>query len=180
MLILRLLNASLLVFLFGFLFQSSLGTIDTEELFVFAYQKNTLQDHLSNTSVNDSKYLKGYLIIDQYKLFVDIALTDKQKQDGLSIKNSMNENEGMLFFLEEPRKASFWMKNMHFPIDIFWLDENFTIVHIEKTLSPCTSTFYCPSYTPLKESLYVLETISGFSNKHNIKIGDKIDFHLIG
>jgi Uncharacterized conserved protein len=104
MLIIRLLTASLLVFLFGFLFQSSLGTIETEELFVFAYQKNTLQDHLSNTSVNDSKYLKGYLIIDQYKLFVDIALTDKQKQDGLSIKNSMNENEGMLFFLEEPRK----------------------------------------------------------------------------
>jgi len=86
----------------------------------------------------------------------------------------------MLFFLEEPRKASFWMKNMHFPIDIIWLDENFTIVHIEKTLSPCTSTFYCPSYTPLKESLYVLETIAGFSNKHNIKIGEKIDFHLMG
>ena len=180
MLILRVVNASLLVFLFGFLFQYLLATIETEKLFVFAYQKNTLQDDLSNTFVNDSKYLKGYIIIDHYKLFVDIALTDKQKQDGLSIKNSMNENEGMLFFLKDSRKASFWMKNMHFPIDIIWLDENLTIVHIEKALPPCTSPFYCPTYTPLKESLYVLETISGFSNKHNIKIGDKIDFHLIG
>ena len=180
MLILKILNASLLGVLFGFLFQFSFTVIETENLFVFAYQKNSVQDILTNTPVNDSIYLKGYLIIDEFQMFVDIALTEKQKQDGLSIKNSMNENEGMLFFLEEPRKASFWMKNMHFPIDIFWLDENFTIVHIEKTLSPCTSTFYCPSYTPLKESLYVLETISGFSNKHNIKIGDKIDFHLIG
>ena len=50
----------------------------------------------------------------------------------------MNENEGMLFFLDDPRKASFWMKNMHFPIDIIWLDENLTIVHIEKALPPCT------------------------------------------
>ena len=74
MLILRVVNVSLLVFLFGFLFQYSLATIETEKLFVFSYQKNTLQDHLSNTSVNDSKYLKGYVIIDQYKLFVDIAL----------------------------------------------------------------------------------------------------------
>ena len=90
MLILRVLNASLLVFLFGFLIQYSLATTETDKLFVFSYQKNTLQDHLSNTSVNDSTYLKGYVIIDQYKLFLDIALTDKQKQDGLSIKNSIN------------------------------------------------------------------------------------------
>jgi uncharacterized membrane protein (UPF0127 family) len=48
----------------------------------------------------------------------------------------MNENEGMLFYLEEPRKGSFWMKNMHFPIDIIWLDENFSIVHIEEELQP--------------------------------------------
>ena len=133
MLILRVVNASLLVFLFGFLFQYLLATIETEKLFVFAYQKNTLQDDLSNTFVNDSKYLKGDIIIDHYKLFVDIALTDKQKQNGLSIKNSMNENEGMLFFLDDPRKASFWMKNMHFPIDIIWLDENLTIVQYRKS-----------------------------------------------
>lgn len=179
MLILRILNASLLVLLFGFLFQYSFAVIEPEELFVFAYQKNTIQDILSNISVNDSTYLKGYLIIDQYKMFVDIALTDKQKQEGLSIKNSLNENEGMLFFLEEPSKASFWMKNMHFPIDIIWLDSNFSIVHIEKELPPCTLAFYCPSYKPLKESLYVLETIDGFANDHHLKVGDKIDFHLL-
>ena len=179
MLILRILNASLLVLLFGFLFQYSFAVIEPEELFVFAYQKNTIQDNLSNISVNDSTYLKGYLIIDQYKMFVDIALTDKQKQEGLSIKNSLNENEGMLFFLEEPSKASFWMKNMHFPIDIIWLDSNFSIVHIEKELPPCTLAFYCPSYKPLKESLYVLETIDGFANDHHLKVGDKIDFHLL-
>ena len=68
MLILRVVNASLLVFLFGFLFQYLLATIETEKLFVFAYQKNTLQDDLSNTFVNDSKYLKGYIIIDQLQI----------------------------------------------------------------------------------------------------------------
>ena len=179
LLILKSLNASLLGVLFVFLFQFSFTVIETENLFVFAYQKNTLQDILTNTPVNDSIYLKGYLIIDDFQMFVDIALTEKQKQDGLSIKNFMNENEGMLFFLEEPRKASFWMKNMHFPIDIIWLDENFSIVHIEEELKPCTMAFYCPSYKPLKESLYVLETIAGFANNHNLKIGDKMEFQLM-
>lgn len=178
--ILKILNVLLLGVLIGFLFQHSFTIIETEKYFVFAYPENSIQDILTNTHISDSDYLKGYIVIDNFKVFVDIALTDKQQQDGLSVKNFMNETEGMLFFLGEPAKASFWMKNMHFPIDIIWLDENFTIVHIEKTLSPCTSTFYCPSYTPLKESLYVLETIAGFSNKHNIKIGEKIDFHLMG
>jgi uncharacterized protein len=179
LLIIKILNVSLLCVLFVFLFQYSITVIETEKLFVFAYQKNTIQDTLTNNPNNDSNYLKGYLIIDHFKLFVDIALTDKQKQDGLSIKNFMNENEGMLFYLEEPRKASFWMKNMHFPIDIIWLDENFSIVDIEDELQPCTMAFSCPSYKPLKESLYVLETIAGFANKHHLKIGDQMDFQLM-
>lgn len=179
LLTLKILNVSLLGFLLGFLFQYSLTVIETEKLFVFAYQNNSIQDTLTNTHFNDSNYLKGYVIIDHFKIFVDIALTDKQKQDGLSVKNFMNENEGMLFFLGDPTKASFWMKNMHFPIDIIWLDENFSIVHIEDELKPCTMAFYCPSYKPLKESLYVLETIAGFANNHHLNIGDRIDFQLM-
>ena len=150
LLILKILNVSLLGFLLGFLFQYSLTVIETEKLVVFAYQKNSIQDTLTNTHVNDSNY-----------------------------KNSMNEPEGMLFFLGDPTKASFWMKNMHFPIDIIWLDENFSIVHIEEELKPCTMAFYCPSYKPLKESLYVLETIAGFANNHHLNVGDRIDFQLM-
>jgi uncharacterized protein len=176
---LKILNVSLLGFLLGFLFQYSLTVIETENLVVFAYQKNSIQDTLTNTHVNNSNYLKGYVIIDHFRIFVDIALTDKQKQDGLSIKNCMNETEGMLFFLGDPTKASFWMKNMHFPIDIIWLDENFSIVHIEEELKPCTMAFYCPTYKPVKESLYVLETIAGFANNHHLNIGDRMDFQLM-
>ena len=153
--------------------------LEKEDLFVFAYSNNSMKEFFANTNVNDSEYLKGYVIVDNYKILVDIALTDKQVQDGLSIKNSLNENEGMLFFLGEPRKASFWMKNMKFPIDIIWLDETFSIVHIEQELQPCESVFYCKSYKPNSEALYVLETIDGFSKKHNLQIGDNIDFQLI-
>ena len=177
--IIKIVNTSLLGFLIVFLFQYSIIITETEKLFVFAHQEKSIQDILANTHTNDWTYLKGYIIIDNFKVYVDIALTDKQKQDGLSVKNFMKETEGMLFFLGEPTKASFWMKNMHFPIDIIWLDENFSIVHIERELKPCTVAFYCPSYNPEKESLYVLETTAGFANNHNLKIGDRIDVELI-
>jgi uncharacterized membrane protein (UPF0127 family) len=34
-------------------------------------------------------------------------MTDKQKQDGLSIRNNMQENEGMIFVFKEPEQQSF-------------------------------------------------------------------------
>jgi uncharacterized membrane protein (UPF0127 family) len=163
---------------------------DKQDLFVFAFSSsssssalsesyNSIKEFFANSNVGDSEYLKGYATVDNYKILVDIAITDKQVQEGLAIKNSLNENEAMLFFLGEPEKASFWMKNMKFPIDIIWLNENFSIVHMEHELEPCKSTFDCKSYTPNAEALYVLETINGFAKKHNLEIGDKIQFELI-
>jgi hypothetical protein len=39
--------------------------------------------------------------------------------------------------------------------------------------------FICPSYIPDDDSLYVLETVAGFSKKHGIKVGTDVDFQLI-
>ena len=178
-LVIYLLSSLLLGFFSYSIFQDFIMGIEIEDLFVYAYSNNSMKEFLANANVTDSEYLKGYAIVDNYKILVDIALTDKQVQDGLAIKNSLNENEGMLFFLGEPRKASFWMKNMKFPIDIIWLDENFSIVHVEKELQPCESVFYCKSYKPNSEALYVLETIAGFTKNHNMQIGDNVDFQLI-
>jgi len=173
----------LILLILGFfsysLFEDFSIGIEKEDLFVFAYSNNSMKEFFANTNVKDFEYLKGYVIVDNYKMLVDIAITNKQVQDGLSIKNSLKENEGMLFFLGEPRKASFWMKNMKFPIDIIWLNETFSIVHIEQEVQPCESLFYCKSYKPNSEALYVLETIDGFSKKHDLQIGDNIDFQLI-
>jgi uncharacterized protein len=179
-------HAFLFILLAGFFSYSLYGEPSIgmdKDLFVFASSSsssnNSMNEFFANANVNDSEYLKGYVTIDNYKILVDIAITDKQVQDGLAIKNTLNENEGMLFFLGEPSKASFWMKDMKFPIDIIWLNETFSIVHIEQELQPCKSVFDCKSYTPNSEALYVLETIDGFAKKHDLKIGDNIKFQII-
>ena len=108
-----------------------------------------------------------------------LATTPESQSKGLAIKDSLNENEGMLFIFESPQKYSFWMKDMKFPIDIIWINSAGKIVHIEKNLSPCVFLLPCPSYTPNEDSLYVLEVVSNFTNKFDIDIGDAVGSKVI-
>ena len=112
---------------------------------------------------------------------VYLALTNDQQVKGLSIKDHLKENEGMLFVYERPTRQGFWMKDMKFPIDIIWLDNNGTVVHIKHSAQPCIVgfAFICPTYIPDKDSRYVLETVAGFSKSHGIKVGTNVDFQLI-
>ena len=140
---------------------------------------------LKGINIPNDRYLQVRVSVNNFNLTVDLAITDDQKAEGLAVKDYLNENEGMLFVYEQPSRQTFWMKDMKFPIDIIWLDANGTVVHIENTLQPCVSVLNsdvsilnCPLYTPHNGSQYVLETIAGFSQKHNVKIGTDIDFYL--
>jgi uncharacterized membrane protein (UPF0127 family) len=70
------------------------------------------------------------------------------------------------------------MKDMKFPIDIIWIDRDKTIVHIEHNLQPCGTAVLCPTYRPNDDSLYVLETVGGFAEKHEIVKGTQVKFEL--
>lgn len=122
------------------------------------------------------KNVKVNISINNYTLLVDLSITFEQIILGLSNKNSIKENEGMLFVLNPSSRRGFWMKDMKFPIDIIWLNENKEIVNIKKSLEPCVTN--CPVYYPDRESKYVLETVAGFADKQNLKVGDTIIFEL--
>ncbi len=112
-------------------------------------------------------------------LITSLSTTPDAQSKGLAIRDSLNENEGMLFIFENPQKYSFWMKDMKFPIDIIWINQDGKIVHIEKNLPPCVFLLPCPSYAPKDDSLYVLEVVSNFTNKFNINVGDSVDSKVI-
>ena len=125
-------------------------------------------DNVSSSSVR----IKNLII------YVDLAKTPEQQAKGLSIKNTLNENEGMLFIFDTPKEYSFWMKDMKFPIDIIWISSDNKIVHIEKNLQPCAFFLFCTSYSPHANSKYVLEVPSNYTAKNNIVIGDRVDFSI--
>jgi uncharacterized membrane protein (UPF0127 family) len=45
-------------------------------------------------------------------------------------------------------------------------------------VQPCVASATCPTYTPDSDSMYVLETVAGFSQTHDIKIGTHIDLRI--
>ena len=125
-------------------------------------------DNVSSSSVK----IKDLIV------YVDLAKTPEQQAKGLSIKNTLNENEGMLFIFDTPKEYSFWMKDMKFPIDIMWIGSDNKIVYIEKNLQPCAFFLFCTSYSPHANSKYVLEVPSNYTAKNSIVIGDRVDFSI--
>jgi uncharacterized protein len=111
-------------------------------------------------------------------LVADIAASNEQRTKGLSVKDGLAENEAMLFVFDTQGEQTFWMKDMKFPIDIIWINSNKTVVHIEHNLPPCSLEVLCPTYKPNEDSLYVLETIGGFAEKHDIAQGTRVEFEL--
>ena len=66
-----------------------------------------------------------------------IAKSEEQKKRGLQGVLKLDKDEGMLFFINEsePVETVFHTQNMHFPIDMLFLDDEFNILDI-KTEEP--------------------------------------------
>ena len=67
---------------------------------------------------------------------VVLAETPAERVRGLSGRETLPQNEGMLFLFENTDYHAFWMKNMRFPIDIIWMDDDRVIVGIAEHVLP--------------------------------------------
>jgi len=137
--------------------------------FLLINKNKNSENNFNNFDVKNTKYVKiGGEIIK-----VELALTSTEQELGLSIKDNLKNDEGMLFIFNNVGIYSFWMKDMSFPIDIIWIGEDFQIVFIKKN---ATEESFPEIFSPNKNSKYVLEVMSGFSEKKNLKEGDKVEF----
>lgn len=102
-----------------------------------------------------------------------LALTPEEHEHGLSGRESLESDEGMLFVFEKVDKYYFWMKGMKFSIDMIWIDENMKVFYIKENAKP---EDFMETYGPDIDTKYVLEVNAGFSNKNNLKVGDSVIF----
>lgn len=107
----------------------------------------------------------GSLVID-----AEIAETDAHRQRGLMYRTSLPDTEGMLFIFERSRKLSFWMRNTCLPLDMIFVAEDGTIVHIEENTPTLTDQTF-PSGCPAK---YVVEVAAGWTRARGVKAGQKL------
>jgi hypothetical protein len=104
---------------------------------------------------------------------VEIAENYDQQSLGLGGRDGLAPNTGMLFVFPKPADHSFWMKDMKFPIDIVWIDQNKRIVGFEKSI-PAES--YPEPFSSKVPVPYVLEIPAGTIESEKIEIGEPVDF----
>lgn len=130
----------------------------------------TSKNGFSFPSFNSEKTTK--VIINKQQFSAKIADTEEKRQIGLSQTNSLGKNEGMIFIFDNPNLYSFWMKDMKFPIDIIYIN-NEKIVKIFENVQTQTGE-NLTVYTPDQPANRVLEINAGQSKKYDFKVGDKV------
>lgn len=107
---------------------------------------------------------------------VEVAKDDKSRQVGLSNRESLGEDKGMLFVFPDKGRYSFWMKDTQIPLDIIYISDN-KIVHIVKNAPPQKGkSGQLPIYTPPTEANHVLEINGGLSDRYGFNNGDAVTF----
>ncbi|MFH1170332.1 MAG: DUF192 domain-containing protein [Candidatus Vogelbacteria bacterium] len=114
------------------------------------------------------------LTIGNTKILVEIADTEATRTRGLSGRPSLAENTGLLFIFDHADYYNFWMKEMNFPIDIIWFDDNWRVIDV--TINALPQDFPA-TYQPRAPARYVLEVNAGFSSAHQITIGAQAILH---
>lgn len=108
-------------------------------------------------------------------LTVDLADTPEERSRGLSGRSTLGENEGMLFVFPGSERRSFWMQKMCFPLDILFVSEG--------QISEIAAGVPAPSagqdgreirVVSQDQADMVLEVVSGWSQRHAIRVGDQV------
>ncbi|WP_037319406.1 DUF192 domain-containing protein [Salegentibacter sp. Hel_I_6] len=108
---------------------------------------------------------------------IDIEIADNayERQTGLMYRNSMEDDQGMLFIYENEAPRAFYMKNTYIPLDIIYFAADSTAVSFQKNAQPQDETSL-PSEAPAQ---FILEINAGLADDWNIEVGDKIDFERV-
>jgi len=108
------------------------------------------------------------------KLALEIASTPSRQYRGLSNRDSLCADCGMLFNFTDSGQKSFVMRDMRFPLDIIFID-NGVIKNIAADLPPEGDR---PSqiYQSAGAADQVLELNGGYCARYNIRAGDRIEW----
>lgn len=118
---------------------------------------------------------RSSVAIGDMTIMVEIARTSTEQKKGLSGRLSLSEGEGMLFVFDHLDRYGFWMPDMHFAIDIIWIDSDGHIVDITHDVTPESYPAVFTSSTPAQ---YALEVPAGSALRYGWKIGDNTEFQL--
>jgi uncharacterized protein len=109
-----------------------------------------------------------------YTLTVELATTPRSRGCGLSHRDKLPKNQGMLFIFSDRRPRNFWMKDTFIPLSIAYLDDSGQIFSIQDMVPLQTDE----QYPSLQAASYALEVNQGWFRRHGVKAGDVVKMEL--
>jgi uncharacterized membrane protein (UPF0127 family) len=110
----------------------------------------------------------GLYVLDQ-RVDAEVAATRAARVRGLSRRQMLPENQGMLFVFRNAALHVMWMRDTHIPLSVAFLDQRGVIINIEDMV-PDTLDRH-PASRPAK---YALEVNRGWFDRHGVKPGMRI------
>ena len=108
------------------------------------------------------------------RVIAEVMRSDAKRQQGLSGREGLAENEGMMFIFDKAEAHSFWNKDMKFPIDILWMARGevagVSPLPMYDGASPAIITAPSPADV-------VLEVPAGFAAERAITAGNTITIY---
>jgi uncharacterized membrane protein (UPF0127 family) len=101
------------------------------------------------------------------EMITEMCVTEAQRETGMMFRTNMAENEGMIFVLDYPQQASFWMMNTILPLSAAYIDEDGKILEIHDFKPHDTNSVRAAT----SNIRFVLETPQGWFQRHNITTG---------
>jgi len=139
--------------------------------FVFFYTK----DFVLSPETLETDW--GKVCINLNCFSVELAETNAEREKGLMYRKELGWGNGMLFIFDKEGVYPFWMKNTLIPLDIIWIDKNYTVVFINKNSQPC-GVGDCQSINSDVNAQYVLEINAGLCDNLGINMGDVVTFEI--
>lgn len=118
--------------------------------------------------------MRSVVLVSGKKRFIlQVAATLTEQQKGLGGRPSLAQNQGMLFSFGKASVHCFWMKDMHFPLDMIWVGSNKQALSVQSGVSPDT---YPRTLCPNVPAKYVIELNDGQAAQAGIHTGETLTF----
>jgi hypothetical protein len=108
----------------------------------------------------------------EVRVRVELARTAAERARGLTFRERLEPDAGMLFIYEEEGNLTFWMKNTLIPLDMIFISKEFRVVGIVEDAAPQTET----ARRIDQPAQFVLEVNAGFAAANGIGPGTEVEF----
>lgn len=125
------------------------------------------------TGTDENGYPSGYPTVEaeikEAKVLLEVPQTQQEKNKGLGQRESMADNEGMLFVFDSLGRQAFVMTGMQFPLDFLFVQGDQIIDIAQNVPADFGGTIIGGA-----DYDKVVEVNAGWTERNGVKLGDEV------